>query len=82
MAGLNCGLKECEAMYTRRLLHREKKRLKKKKELLLVSLELRETISKNGLGFPGGAVVENLPANAGDTGLSPGLGGSHMPRSN
>ena len=34
------------------------------------------------LGFPGGAVVENLSANAGDTGLSPGLGGSHMPRSN
>ena len=33
------------------------------------------------LGFPGGAVVENLPANAGDTGLSPGLGRSHMPRS-
>ena len=34
------------------------------------------------LGFPGGAVVENLPANAGDTGSSPGLGRSHMPRSN
>ena len=33
-------------------------------------------------GFPGGAVVENLPANAGDIGSSPGLGGSHMPRSN
>ena len=33
-------------------------------------------------GFPGGAVVENLPANAGDTGSSPGLGSSHMPRSN
>ena len=32
--------------------------------------------------FPGGAVVENLPANAGDTGSSPGLGGSHMPQSN
>ena len=32
-------------------------------------------------GFPGGAVVENLPANAGDTGSSPGLGRSHMPRS-
>ena len=32
-------------------------------------------------GFPGGAVVENLPANAGDMGLSPGLGRSHMPRS-
>ena len=27
-------------------------------------------------------MVENLPANAGDTGLSPGLGRSHMPRSN
>ena len=34
------------------------------------------------LGFPGGAVVENLPANAGDTGSSPGLGRSHMPRRN
>ena len=32
-------------------------------------------------GFPGGAVVESLPANAGDTGSSPGLGGSRMPRS-
>ena len=30
-------------------------------------------------GFPGGAVVENLPANAGDMGSSPGLGRSHMP---
>ena len=29
-------------------------------------------------GFPGGAVVESLPANAGDTGSSPGLGRSHM----
>ena len=33
-------------------------------------------------GFPGGAVVENLPANAGDAGSYPGLGRSHMPRSN
>ena len=32
-------------------------------------------------GFPGGAVVENLPANARDTGSSLGLGRSHMPRS-
>ena len=32
--------------------------------------------------FPGGAVVENLPANPGDMGLSPGPGRSHMPRSN
>ena len=32
--------------------------------------------------FPGGAVVRNLPVNAGGTGSSPGLGRSHMPRSN
>ena len=32
--------------------------------------------------FPGGAVVKNPPANAGDTGSSPGPGRSHMPRSN
>ena len=32
--------------------------------------------------FPGSAVVKNLLANAGDTGLSPGLGRSHMPQSN
>ena len=30
-------------------------------------------------GFPGGAVVENPPANAGDMGSSPGPRGSHMP---
>ena len=34
------------------------------------------------MGFRGGTVVENLPANAGDTGSSPGLGGTHMPRNN
>ena len=33
-------------------------------------------------GFPGGAVVKNPPANAGDTGSSPAPGRSHMPRSN
>ena len=37
---------------------------------------------KQAMGFPGGAVVKNLPANAGDTGSSPGLGRSHVPRSN
>ena len=31
--------------------------------------------------FPDGAVVKNPPANAGDTGSSPGPGRSHMPRS-
>ena len=33
-------------------------------------------------GFPGGAVVKNPPANATDTGSSPGLGRAHMLRSN
>ena len=28
--------------------------------------------------FPGDTVVKNPPANAGDTGSSPGLGRSHM----
>ena len=32
--------------------------------------------------FPGGAVVKNPPANAGDTGSSPRPGRSHMPQSN
>ena len=32
--------------------------------------------------FPGGTVVKNPPANAGDTGSSPGPGRSHVPRSN
>ena len=35
-----------------------------------------------GEGFPGGSVVKNLPADAGDTGLIPGLGRSHMLQSN
>ncbi|KAJ8787183.1 hypothetical protein J1605_000526, partial [Eschrichtius robustus] len=33
-------------------------------------------------GFPGGAVVKNPPANAGNTGSSPSPGRSRMPRSN
>ena len=32
--------------------------------------------------FPGGAAVENPPANAGDMGSIPGPGRSHMPQSN
>ena len=33
------------------------------------------------LGFPGGAVVKNPPADAGDKGSSPGPGSSHARRS-
>ena len=38
--------------------------------------------NKAGGDFLGGTVVKNLPANAGDTSLIPGLGRSHMPWSN
>ena len=42
---------------------------------------IRAGLRMNGQGFPGGAVVESLPANAGSAGSSPGLGGSRVPRS-
>ena len=41
---------------------------------------MKKTKNKKPQGFPGGAVVEGLPAGAGDMGSSPGLGGSHVPR--
>ena len=50
--------------------------------LILFFLTFKRRLKMPLLGFPGGAVVENLPANAGDTGSSPGLGRSHMPQSN
>ena len=42
---------------------------------------MKDNYKKEYRGFPGGAVVESLPANAGDTGSGPGLGRSHMPLS-
>ena len=51
----------------------------------LGSLILPQDLIYQKLGFwdfPGGAVVKNPPTDAGDTGSSPGLGRSHMPRSN
>ena len=41
-----------------------------------------ERLKSTREGFPGGTVVKNPPANAGDVGSSPGPGRSHMPRSN
>ena len=42
----------------------------------------RNKFKVKGWGFPGGSVVKNSPTNAGNMGLIPGPGGSHMPRSN
>ena len=53
---------------------RSQKKVKRQKKIYHVN-----TNQKKARGFPGGAVVESLPANAGDTGSSPGLGGSHVP---
>ena len=52
--------------------------IEKKKSLSSYILNL---VVIKSTGFPGGAVVESLPANAGDAGSSPGLGRSRMPRS-
>ena len=59
--------------------HDVHKRISNKRADLKLTFVL---LKLNRRDFPGGAVVRNLPANAGDTGLSPGLGRPHMPRSN
>ena len=47
------------------------------------SLNIREMEVKTTMrGFPGGQVVKNLPANAGDTGSISGLGRFHILQSN
>ena len=47
---------------------------------LFISLSQLEQILDN-LDFLGGSVVKNLPDNAGNMGLIPDPGGSHMPHS-
>ena len=47
-----------------------------------VLAHLKIILKNHTEGFPGGAVVRNPPANAGDMGSSPGPGRSHMPWSN
>ena len=49
--------------------------------LQVLAMAIREEKEMKG-GFPGGTVVKNLPASAGDTGSSPGPGRSHMPQGN
>ena len=45
-------------------------------------LPLKKYFTKKSKDFPGGAADKNLPARAGDLGLIPDLGRSHMLRSN
>ena len=50
---------------------------------MYIKVSYKQSCQKFCFGdFPGGAVVKNPPANAGDTGSSPGPGRSHMPWSN
>ena len=45
---------------------------------VLFLLDVNTSISRSEEDFPGGPVVKNPPANAGDMGSIFGLGGSHM----
>ena len=58
---------------------KESLNLSRKESFKLVAPE--SILKSHTRGFPGGAVVESPPADAGDTGLCPGPGRSHMPRS-
>ena len=40
---------------------------------------LNKAFKKRSGGFPGGSLVKNLPANAGDTGLIPSPGSFYVP---
>ena len=53
-------------------------RLMDKENVVYLYVKYYSALKRRKQGFPGGAVVENLPANAGDMGSSPGLGRSHM----
>ena len=46
---------------------------------MIISVDAKNPVFRD---FPGGAVVKNPPAKAGDTGSRPGLGRSHILRSN
>ena len=46
----------------------------------LIESDVLNWDKKRKVDFPGGPVVKNLPANAGDMGSIPGLGRFHMPR--
>ena len=52
------------------------------KEQTKLKASWRKEVKKVRMDFPGGSVVNNSPATAGDMGLIPDLGRSHMPHDN
>ena len=53
------------------------------RKIVLIGLSKNSALKKMNFGdFPGGAGDENPPANAGDTGLTPGPERFRIPRSN
>ena len=52
------------------------------KEILRYTISDKLANKEKVMDFPGGAVLKNPPANAGDTGSIPGPGRSHMPWNN
>ena len=62
--------------------NRETPHLLKTYEINTSILSTAQDVRNKERDFPGGTMVKNPPANAGDTGSSPGLERSHMPRSN
>ena len=59
------------------MIHHNNKR--KDKNHMIISIDAEKAFDRD---FPGGTVVKNPLAHAGDTGSSPGLGRSRMLRSN
>ena len=68
--------------YYERLYANKFDNLEEKDNFLITQRQQKLNQEEIDRGFPGGTVVENLPANAGDMGSSPGPGRSHMPLSN
>ena len=64
-------------------IHRAKVLCKKNRDGSMVIMRYTTAVSREmGWDLPGGTVVKNPPANAGDTDSSPCPGRSHLPRSN
>ena len=58
---------------------KNRERIKERRPGLGTEEQILWTFKAHLRDFPGGTVVKNPPANAGDTGSSPGPGRSHMP---